>query len=270
MNIKDFEEFAGIIKDNYDITKYLLRNHITEEDIKKLNKDELVEKMYNKEVEIQREEVQSYINQIKLLYEVYKRLKKFTYRKVEIYPFYYFLKSIEEYDGLIEDIIECSAPKYIEDLHVHCNNEKRWVDFICQDNFNLEDLENGKIKFNNSNNLKLFNHVGKGVFKLIFESETDLDELEDYNLRYISDYLEGEINSQHDNLLLESELDCIVMINNQAIYRFEKREESCYCDCIESDFMYHFILWYRKEYQDKEFNGSNVYTRVWGYLDYEK
>lgn len=264
MNIKDFEQFAGIIKDNYDITKYLLRSHITEDDIKKLNKDELIEKMYKKEVEIQREEVQNYINQIKLLYGVYKRLKRFAYRKVEIHPFYYFLKSIEEYGGLIEDMIECSAPKYIEDLNINYNNEKRWIDFICQDDFNLENLESGKIKFNNENTLKLYNHIGKGNFKLILDTETELDELDDYNLRYVCDYLEGELKRKNQDISLE--IDCIVMINNQAIYRFEKNKESCYCDCIESDFMYHFILWYRKEYSDKFFNGSNEYTRVWGEL----
>jgi hypothetical protein len=111
------------------------------------------------------------------------------------------------------------------------------------------------------NKLRLFNHIGHGEFKLLIESQTILEENEDYELKEMEEYIANDILSKE---MLSEDLDCIVMINNQALYRFEITEKGSYfCDCIEGDFMLHFVEWYRKEYNDDSFNGSNFYAKSW-------
>jgi hypothetical protein len=77
---------------------------------------------------------------------MYKRMSSLL---IEVQPisFYNMLMTIDEFGGNIEDIIEGSIPRYIQGLDIDYNNPKKWVEFICRDDFILEDLEAGKIKF---------------------------------------------------------------------------------------------------------------------------
>ncbi|NRU52469.1 hypothetical protein [Clostridium beijerinckii] len=120
------------------------------------------------------------------------------------------------------------------------------------------------------NRLRLFDHIGKGNFNLIIDTKTVLEEVDDYILDDIADHIINHIIKSNCYDELPRDLDCIVMINNQALYRFEKSEDAYSCDCIECDFMYHFVLWYRKEYNDMKFNGSDEHTKVWGMIENEK
>lgn len=113
------------------------------------------------------------------------------------------------------------------------------------------------------NKLKIFDHIGNGKFDLIVETETILEETEDYILEDIADNIYNILKRKcYEDL--PRDMDCIIMINNQAFYRFEKTEDIYSCDIIEADYMNHFIEWYRKEYNDVKFNGNNNFANVWG------
>jgi hypothetical protein len=114
------------------------------------------------------------------------------------------------------------------------------------------------------NKLRIFEHIGNGKFDLIIEKDTVLEEVGDYELSDIAEHMMKHILKPNCYDELPRDLDCIVMINNQALYRFDKSEDAYSCDIIESDYMNHFIKWYRNEYNDSEFNGSNIFTEVWG------
>jgi hypothetical protein len=157
MKQEDFMEVAKDIKSSYGWLKYLERNNDTScLDMFTMSEKEISEKLYETILKKKHEEVDKNIKQIRLLNYTYRMVKTQYSREVS---FYGLLKSLthynpnikdldsDEFGGIVEDLIECSVPNYIDDLHVHCNNEEDWIEFICNPSFKLEDLENGKIKF---------------------------------------------------------------------------------------------------------------------------
>lgn len=183
MKKEDFIEVAKKLKDGHIWIRHFSHNNIPYNDIYTMKSEELAEILYKEELINQHETAEKYIDQIRLLYLMYKRMSTLLI-EVQPIPFYNMLKAIDEFDGYIEDMIECSSPNYIEDLYIHCNNEKEWVEFICKDDFKLEDLESGKIKF---------------IDKCEIKQSNDLDvEQDNKQIELIKDYigtLKSELNS---------------------------------------------------------------------------
>jgi len=115
--------------------------------------------------------------------------------------------------------------------------------------------------------LRLFEHIGKGIFKLILDVETELEE-ESHDYNYNNKEIITELNKVFDNdkILMSKDTDGILMINNQAFKRVSNFRDLS-LDCIESGVMCPFIDWYRKEYNDCNFYGSNDYEDTWREID---
>jgi hypothetical protein len=116
--------------------------------------------------------------------------------------------------------------------------------------------------------IRLFKYVDHGKLELILEEKTSINkELNwcHYNENEIEYFLRKEIKRK--GITVDEDFKCILMIDNEVVMRVFEWSKDIVFDCVEIDIMYFFVLWYRKEYNDYEFNGSKEITDNYGMLE---
>lgn len=160
------------------------------------------------------------------------------------------------------------------------DNEKVLLDKLVEVSKELGELKHEnkilKDKISNSKDIsglkerkvRLFKFMGHCELKLILEDKIAINkELNwcHYNENEIEQFLQKE--TKRNNIKIDEDFECMLMIDNEVIMKVFEWEKEITFDCVEIEQMYSFILWYRKEYDDYEFNGNKEITDTYGMLE---
>jgi hypothetical protein len=121
--------------------------------------------------------------------------------------------------------------------------------------------------------VKIFEYLKQGIFEEIENTEIKIPKYIYFNSfdrcnnneteQYLVDTFKENYNPTKD---LE-DIRGLIMIDGKAMYSYYFCEEEFVLDCIELPLMISFIRWYRKEYNDDSFNGSDRITNLFGYIE---